>query len=94
MASFTIKNIPPELLESLRTRASRERRSLTQEIIYLLEKAALSDSQASRLHAENETELQCAAWTELAGRWRSNKASEDEIAEIYAARSPGREVNL
>ena len=37
MASLTIKGIPPELLEQLRTRAARHRRSLNSEILYLLE---------------------------------------------------------
>ena len=40
MASLTLKNIPDELLQRLRSRAERERRSLTGEILHLLETAA------------------------------------------------------
>lgn len=39
MASLTLKNIPDELLQRLRARAQRERRSLTGEILHLLETA-------------------------------------------------------
>jgi plasmid stability protein len=39
MASLTIKGIPPELLEQLRTRAARHRRSLNSEVLHLLERS-------------------------------------------------------
>jgi len=40
MATLNIKNFPDELYEQLQKRAERERRSLTQEVVYILEKAA------------------------------------------------------
>lgn len=39
MASLTLKNIPDELLEKLRVLAERERRSITQQVLYMLEQA-------------------------------------------------------
>jgi plasmid stability protein len=42
MASLTLKNLPEELLRSLREAAEKDRRSLTQEIIYLLDTALRS----------------------------------------------------
>lgn len=41
MASLTLKGIPEELLEELRADAERERRSLNQQAIYMLEQALL-----------------------------------------------------
>jgi plasmid stability protein len=40
MATLNIKNFPDELYEQLQKRAERERRSLTQEVVHLLERAA------------------------------------------------------
>lgn len=39
MASLTLKSIPESLMEQLRSRAERERRSLNQQAILLLEQA-------------------------------------------------------
>lgn len=39
MATLNIKNLPDPLYKRLRTRARRERRSLAQEVIYLLSRA-------------------------------------------------------
>ncbi len=95
MASFTIKNIPQELLDALRARAARERRSLTQEIIHLLEEETTRQAPpASPASVEAERDLQCAIWSEFAGGWESDRSAEDEIARIYAARSQGRDVDL
>jgi len=89
MASLTLKNIPDELLERLRAAAVRDRRSMVQEALVLLEGGL-----AALESAEERTERQLAAWRGLAGSWRSDEAFEDEIAAIYEARTPGREVNL
>ncbi|HEV3077573.1 MAG TPA: hypothetical protein VHB47_24340 [Thermoanaerobaculia bacterium] len=39
MATLNVKNFPDPLYESLQERARQERRSLAQEVIYLLERA-------------------------------------------------------
>jgi plasmid stability protein len=43
MASITLKNVPDQLLNSLRERADRDRRSLNQQAILLLEQALEND---------------------------------------------------
>jgi plasmid stability protein len=50
MATLNIKNFPDELYERLQERAQREHRSLTQEVVHLLEKAA----EAPKLHSIRE----------------------------------------
>jgi len=52
MASFTLKNIPDPLLERLRERAESDRRSLTQEILFLLEEALRGAGGRSRADTE------------------------------------------
>ena len=39
MPSLTLKNIPEELMDRLREVAERERRSITQQALYILEKS-------------------------------------------------------
>ena len=39
MASLTLKNIPAKLLDQIRAIAERERRSMTQQVIYMLEQS-------------------------------------------------------
>lgn len=89
MASITLKNIPDELLDRLRARAQRERRSLTQQAVYLLE-GALHDEPAT----EDEVAAQVNAWRALAGRWLSTEDAAAEISAVYDARTAGRDVDL
>ena len=90
MRSLTIKGIPDELLHRLRERAARERRSLTQQVLVLLESGLSADHVPPADHVSEQVE----AWRRLAGGWVSDESSEDEIREIYDARSPGRDVEL
>jgi len=94
VASFTVKGIPDELLDRLRSRAVRERRSLTQEIIHLLESALSGQGLQEARRALAEAERQTTAWSELVGRWRSDRPVAEEIGEIYEARTTGRAVDL
>jgi len=41
-----------------------------------------------------EAEAQDRTWSRLPGRWVSDRPAEEEIREIYAARTGGREVDL
>lgn len=92
MASLTLKNIPDPLLERLRERAESDRRSLTQEILFLLEEAL--QRAGGRARAETEAQAQADAWARLAGRWRSDRDKDAEIDEILGSRTRGREVKL
>jgi plasmid stability protein len=49
MATLNLKNFPDKLYEHLRARARRERRSIAQEVIYLLEHAVGPPAQRSIL---------------------------------------------
>lgn len=89
MSSITLKDVPEELLARLRKAAARDRRSLNQEALVLIEGGL--DAQET---AEERAQRQIAAWRSLAGGWASNEPFEDEVAAIYAARSAGRDVIL
>jgi plasmid stability protein len=94
MASITIKDIPEDLLERLRHRAAEDRRSMNREIIHLLN-LALSSNPADRDAADmaRRIDAQIRAWRQLAGRWESDLDAAEEIEDIYAARSGGRQVD-
>lgn len=89
MPSITLKDVPAELLTRLRTVAARERRSINQEALVLLEGGL-----AARETASERAQRQVDAWRALAGSWVSDRPLEDEIADIYAARTVGRDVDL
>jgi len=87
MSSITLKNVPETLLDILRDAAEREHRSLTQQIIHLLE-VAVSGRVPSPGHAA--VDAQVAVWRRLAGVW----PAEVDGTELMDARTAGREVDL
>jgi hypothetical protein len=98
MTALTLKDIPPKLLRSLRAAAKHDRRSLTQEVVHLLD-LALRDlalrERAERPERRNlDVESQLAAWRKLAGKWQSDIDPELEADRIMAGRTPGRKVEL
>ncbi len=92
MASLTLKNLPDELLGALREAAERDRRSLTQEIIYLLAAAVRGGERSAG--RSPDVEAQVAAWRKLAGKWESNLDQATEAERIMERRTEGREVDL
>ena len=90
MASLTLKNLPDEFLQMLRDAAERDRRSLTQEIIHLLETALRAPPKIAR----PDTDAQVARWRKLAGKWKSGTDGATEAKRIIEKRTRGREVDL
>ena len=88
---MTLKNLSDDLLHELREAAQRDRRSLTQEIIYLLETALHSPPKAVETP---DVKAQVAAWRKLAGKWESDVDAETEARRITSARTRGRKVDL
>ena len=94
MASLTLKNLPDELLRALRDVADRDRRSLTREIIHLLESALrgrVEEPAAPRSFGAN---AQLAAWRKLAGKWESDVDRATETGRLMKRRTTGRKVEL
>jgi len=91
IASLTLKNLPDVLLRDLRKAAEEDRRSLTQEIIHLLD-AALRGRLARASFRRADVEAQLAAWRKLAGKWESQADRTTEAARLMGRRTPGRKV--
>jgi plasmid stability protein len=91
MASLTLKNLPDDFLRALRSAAETDRRSLTQEIIHLVDSALRArDEHLAPRRAEVETQL--AAWRKLAGKWQSDVDRQTEAERLMEHRSSGRKV--
>jgi plasmid stability protein len=82
MASITLKNVPDDLLEALRDAAERDCRSMTQEIVHLLEKAV---RERPRGPEAPDATAQVAAWRKLAGKWESDLDSTTEARRLSTA---------
>jgi hypothetical protein len=89
MSSITLKDVPEELLIRLRAAAARDRRSLNQEALVLIDGGL-----TARETAEERAHRQVEAWRALAGAWVSDGDFEDDVADLYAARTSGRDVAL
>lgn len=89
MSSITLKDVPEQLLVRLRAAAAQERRSLNQEALVLIEGGL-----DARETAEEREHRQLEAWRALAGTWVSDRAIDAEVADLYAARTPGGDIDL
>jgi plasmid stability protein len=93
MASLTLKNLPDALLRDLRKAAARDRRSVTQEIIHLLD-AALRLRVGRLAPRRADVDAQLAAWRKLAGKWESDVDRATEAGQLMKGRTAGREVEF
>jgi plasmid stability protein len=93
--NITIRNIPKEIINKIRTLSKVERRSLNNEILMVLEQGL--DEKLGRLFniKSNLTkELQVNIWRNLSSKWQDDRSSEEIINDIYNRRTMGRDVEL
>lgn len=90
MPSITLKDIPEGLLERLRTEAHRQHRSLSKQALMLI----ASGLDEAGVGSTEEALQQVQQWRELAGKWTSEQTFEEEVADLQAARTIGRAVDL
>lgn len=94
MKALTLDNIPDHLMDRLREQAQKEQRTITEQMLHILANALSAPAGTEGELLDLEIHTQVAAWRHLAGGWVSDRDAEDEIEEIYAARTAGREVEL
>jgi plasmid stability protein len=95
MKSITVRNIPDELLDRLRTLSVIEKRSLNNEILIVLEKGLAKESEYKtnfKNHLSMETQIKL--WQNLSGQWKDNRSTDEIIRNIIESRSEGRSVDL
>ena len=95
MKSITVRNIPDELLNRLRTLSVVEKRSLNNEMLIVLEKGLAKESEDKtnfKNHLSMETQIKI--WQNLSGQWKDNRSTDEIIRDIVDSRSEGRSVDL
>ncbi len=93
--NITIRNIPEEVMDKIRTLSKVERRSLNSEILVVLEQG-LSEKLGRLFNIKSNMtrELQVNIWRNLAEKWEDDRSSQEIINDIYDNRTMGRDVEL
>lgn len=91
---MTIKKFPEALLARLREKAAASRRSVTQEVLARLEASLHQKESEQNSTSYREAERQADSWNAIGGKWRSKLTVQEEIKQLYKARTPGRKVKL
>ncbi len=97
MASLTLRDIPDEVMETIKVLSKRERRSLNKEFIVVVERglrSSLEDAghMAAKQHIPRS--LQDDLWTDLCGKWEDTRSTKEIVSDIRDQRTLGREVRL
>lgn len=95
MANITVRNIPDEVFEKIKTLSSIERRSVNSEILIILERGTFSEYEEKmqrRKYLSKSTQIEI--WKKLLGTWEDTRSTEEIIKNIYSHRTAGREMNL
>ena len=93
--NLTIRNIPDEVINKIRTLSQVERRSLNSEILVVLEHG-LNEKLGHLFNIKSNMtkELQVNIWRGLAEKWEDDRSSQEIINDIYEHRTMGRDVEL
>ncbi|OHD57917.1 MAG: hypothetical protein A2014_02855 [Spirochaetes bacterium GWF1_49_6] len=96
MSSITVRNIPDDIFETVKTLAKTERRSVNNEIVILIETGLRShlDGDKPVITPPISRETQLSLWKEMSGKWEDDRTTGEIISDIYGHRTMGREVSL
>lgn len=95
MPSITVRGLDEHVLERIRALAEVERRSLNSELLVLIDRALERELHfAGHRSAPVPKETQLRMWRHMSGWWEDERSTDEIIADIHAARTPGREIEL
>ncbi len=93
MSNLTIRNIPNNMMNKIKTLSEIQKRSMNSEILFILEKGLLfENSQKSDKLLSKDTQVKI--WNKLSGKWKDKRKTKEIIDDIYSNRSKGREFSL
>lgn len=93
MSNLTIRNIPSEMMNKIKTLSEIQKRSMNSEILFILEKGLLfENSQKADKLLSKDTQVRI--WNKLSGKWKDKRKTSEIINDIYSTRSKGREFSL
>ena len=93
--NLTIRNIPDDVINKIRTISKTERRSLNNEILIILERGIQEEVRG--LLKEKRTiskNSQIEIWKRLSKEWKDDRSTDEIIKDIYDNRTLGREFKL
>jgi len=95
MTNLTVRNIPDEIMEKIRTLSSLERRSVNNEILILLETGILGQVKTVQKKSYSlNKKVQLEIWENLCGQWKDKRSTKIIVKDIISKRSSGRKVEL
>jgi hypothetical protein len=93
--NITIRNIPDEVIEKIKTLSQIEKRSLNNEILVVLERGVQEGMKNSFSVKKNISKYtQIKIWQKLADAWQDNRSPLEITEDIYQQRTLGRDVEL
>jgi len=97
MAALTVRDIPSEVMDTIKVLSKRERRSLNKEFIVVIERglrASLEDAGCRGGERVIPRSLQDDLWKDLCGKWEDSRSTREIVGDIREQRTLGREVRL
>ena len=93
--NLTIRNIPDDVINKIRTLSQMEKRSLNNEILLVLERGIQEEVKHLFDVKRNVSKTaQINIWKRLSKKWQDERTTEEIIDDIYNGRTLGREFQL
>ena len=85
MPDLTVRNIPQNVLDGIRTLSAIQRRSMNSEILFLLEAGLARTTERPPESISPETQLRC--WEALCGKWKTSPGEENLVNTVTEAKA-------
>jgi plasmid stability protein len=93
--NLTIRNIPDDVINKIRTLSQMEKRSLNNEILFVLEWGIQEELRHFfNLKRNVSKNAQINIWRRLSKEWQDDRSTDEIINDIYNSRTLGREFQL
>ena len=95
MGTITLRDIPDEMMDEVKVIAKRERRSVNQQFLVVLEEGVRNVLRKTLETRESVSKgAQIEIWQMLSGVWEDKRSTKQIIDDIVSNRSKGREFDL
>lgn len=93
--NITIRNIPDDVINKIKSLSEMEKRSLNSEILLVLEKGMQEEiKNRFKIKKYISKTSQVNIWKKLSNAWQDDRITEIIIEDIYQNRTLGREFTL
>ncbi len=93
--NLTIRNIPDDVINKIKTLSLMEKRSLNNEILLVLERGIQEEvKHLFNIKRSISKNVQVNIWERLSKEWQDDRTTDEIINDIYNSRTLGREFQL